>query len=122
VEDEEEEPVFDAERAASLVGKSVLVGLTRIDANGVEKQVQYFGRITAFDATIVTIRLDSGEERTLPPALDAFEEADPGEYHLRSTGEVVVDPDLISTWTIRAPAENGEDEEEEDERPASYRA
>jgi hypothetical protein len=33
----------------------------------------------------------------------AFQPAPPGEYRLKSTGEIVVDPDLLSTWTIRRP-------------------
>jgi hypothetical protein len=36
----------------------------------------------------------------LPPDGRAFEEAPPGEYRLRSTGEVVIDPDYLATWTI----------------------
>jgi len=39
----------------------------------------------------------------LPPDLRAFQDAPPGEYRLRSTGEVVVDPDFISSWTINRP-------------------
>ena len=42
----------------------------------------------------------SGEEEWLPPHLEAYQEAAEGEYRLRSTGEVVVDPDWLCTWTI----------------------
>ncbi|MFL5758654.1 MAG: hypothetical protein ACJ789_02890 [Thermomicrobiales bacterium] len=111
------ESSFDQERADELVGKTTLVGLTYLNADGtVNEKVQLFGTIVSFDETIVTLRrADNGEDFTLPPALWAFEEAEPGEYRLHSTGEVVVDPDLISTWTIRAPGNGSDDDDEEDE-------
>jgi RNase P/RNase MRP subunit p29 len=96
----------DEHQAASLVGKHALIGLTYVDADGtVRRQVQIHGRITAVDETKVTMRLHgSDQEFTLPPDLAIFEPAQPGEYRLRSTGEVVVDPDLLASWTITAPA------------------
>jgi hypothetical protein len=110
----DEDSVFNAKRANLLVGKSVLIGLTYIDANGdVEKQSQMFGHIASFEPDIVTIKLTSGDDFTLPPALEAFEEAEPGEYRLRSTGEVIVNPDLISTWTVNAPTSNVDEDEGE---------
>jgi hypothetical protein len=110
----DEEPAFDSARAERLIGKTVLIGLTRIDKVGdVTKQSQLYGHITAFDETIATVRLDDGEDFTLPPDLEAFEQAPPGEYRLRSTGQVVVDPDLLSTWTIRAPSDGEEGDEGE---------
>jgi hypothetical protein len=35
--------------------------------------------------------------------LEAFEAAPPGEYRLRSSGEVVVNPDYITSWVVEAP-------------------
>jgi hypothetical protein len=32
----------------------------------------------------------------------AFRRAEPGEYRLASTGEVVMDPDLLANWTVTA--------------------
>lgn len=106
-------PTDDA-NAVGLIGKHLLVGLTYLNADGtLRKQVQLHGRITAVDETKVTMRLHgSDEEFTLPRSrepgsdLDAFEPADPGEYRLRSTGEVVADPDLLAKWTIRDRAED----------------
>ncbi|MGB7589031.1 MAG: hypothetical protein WBM00_10020 [Solirubrobacterales bacterium] len=43
-------------------------------------------------------RADTGDLEWLPPDLRAFKPAEPGEYTLRPTGEVVVDPDFLSTW------------------------
>src|SRR5262245_45186572 len=96
----------DEHQAATLVGKHALVGLTYVNADGtVRRQVQIPGRITAVDETMVTMRLHGSEQEfTLPPILEAFEPAGPGEYHLRSTDEVVVDPDVLATFSIRAPA------------------
>src|SRR5262245_50555555 len=99
---------WDEHQSASLVGKHALVGLTFVDADGtVRRQVQIHGRITAVDETIVTMRLhESEEEFTLPPILEAFKPAEPGEYRLQSTGEIVVDPDLLAKFQITAPATN----------------
>ena len=97
----------------SLVGKYVLVGITRIEANGdlIEK-VECHGRITTVDGdTGIEIALSDGELLTLPPNPDAFRDAKPGIYRLRSTGEEVVDPDLTTIWTIREPGEEGDADE-----------
>jgi hypothetical protein len=45
-------------------------------------------------------RADTGDIFTLPPALEAFAPAPPGEYRLRSTGEVVVDPDFTCVMQV----------------------
>ena len=92
----------------SLVGKSVLVGITRIDAAGtfLEKG-ECHGRITSVDGSDgIKVTLSDGEVLTLPPDPDSFREAKPGIYRLRSTGEEVVDPDLTTVWTIREPHED----------------
>jgi hypothetical protein len=92
----------------SLVGKYVLVGITRIDAAGalLEKS-ELHGRITSVDADAgIKITLADGNILTLPPDPDAFRDAKPGMYRLRSTGEKIVDPDLTSVWTIREPPDD----------------
>jgi RNase P/RNase MRP subunit p29 len=98
----------DDATAARLIGKHALVGLTYVNADGtLRKHVQLHGRITAVDETKITMRLHgSDEEFTLPPDPEWFEPAEPGEYRLRSTGEVVVDPDLLASLTITAHAED----------------
>lgn len=91
----------------SLVGQYVLVGITRIDSDGelIEK-VEQHGRITSVDGDAgIKVALSDGDELTLPPNPDAFRDAKPGIYRLRSTGEEVVDPDLTTVWTIREPPE-----------------
>ena len=101
----------DEHQAAMLIGKHALVGLTYVDAGGAtRKEVQIHGRITAVDETQVTMRLHgSDQEFTLPSDLKAFQQAEPGEYRLRSTGEVVVNPDLLAKWEITAPATKTDD-------------
>jgi hypothetical protein len=92
----------------SLVGKYVLVGITRIEATGalIEK-VECHGRIASVDGDDgIKVALSDGEVLTLPPNPDAFRDAKPGIYRLRSSGEEVVDPDLTTVWTIREPPED----------------
>ncbi len=86
-----------------FIGKSLLVGITYLDSDGeFIRQEQFWGRIAeAHKCHIVIVRNDTGEAIELPPEV---EEADPGEYRLRSTGEVVVDPDYRATWEAQAPA------------------
>jgi hypothetical protein len=49
----------------------------------------------------IKVTLADGDDLTLPPNPDAFRDAMPGIYRLRSTGEEIVDPDLTTVWTIR---------------------
>jgi hypothetical protein len=84
-----------------LEGKRVLVGLKYLNARGEETdRVQYTGTIVSGggDEPIVLRRHDTDELVELPPEL---EEAAPGEYRLRSTGEVIVDPDYIAAWIVK---------------------
>ena len=101
---------FDQEVADLYVGKYILIGLTYLDPAGeVTHQVQMHGIVEAADPTGITVSLrghHSGEPCVLPPDLDAIEFAAPGTYTLRSTGEAIVDPDLVTTWTIRSPEEH----------------
>ena len=92
--------------AAELLGAHVLVGITCLDRSGrVAEQYQFHGRVVrASRGEGIVIVNAVGEELKLPPDGRAFVPADPGEYRLRSTGEVVVDPDYTATWTITPPA------------------
>ncbi|MCC6682186.1 MAG: hypothetical protein IT445_14895 [Phycisphaeraceae bacterium] len=86
-----------------FIGKSLLVGITYLDSDGeFIRQEQFWGPIAeAHKNHIVMVRNDTGEAVSLPPEV---EEADPGEYRLRSTGEVVVDPDYLAKWEKQEPA------------------
>jgi hypothetical protein len=94
--------------ASEILGKSVLVGLTVLSVDGFVRDVQqWHGVVVAIDAEVVKVRCPSGEMKTLPPSLEAFELAVPGEYTLGGTGEVVSNPDLICTCTIHDPPAGG---------------
>ena len=90
-----------------MLGKHVLVGITYVDADGRQiEQREYHGVIESADEhTGFAIRIDDRTVEWLPPHVGAFSAAEPGEYRLRSTGEVVTNPDLLSTWTIQRPSE-----------------
>ncbi len=91
-------------RVQQYLGKHALVGITVLDEQGNEvEQFQVHGEIISI-AEVLTLQVaGTTEVCTLPPDLDAFEPAPPGHYKLSSTGEVVVNPDLLATWTVRQP-------------------
>ncbi|MDX2287275.1 MAG: hypothetical protein NW217_00425 [Hyphomicrobiaceae bacterium] len=107
--DESGAPMWDAARAASLVGKYLLIGITYFEADGetLIEQRQRHGIISSVDADVgITVALHgerAGETIVLPPHLPAFEDAAPGEYHLHESGEIVTDPDLTTMWKIVRP-------------------
>src|SRR5690242_11903970 len=107
-------PPFDQALAAELVGKHLLVGITRLDHSGtLIEQRQYHGEIVVADERRgFCIKLQGANAEGfewLPPDTRAFFKARPGEYRLHSTGEVVVDPDYTTTWTHRAAPPKSED-------------
>jgi hypothetical protein len=81
----------------------VLIGITRVRDDGSETE-QMFGVIVSVNARhgfeIALQGLRKGETYWLPPDLRNIFPAPPGEYRLRSTGEIVINPDYTSTWTI----------------------
>jgi len=104
-------PPFDSRRAAALIGKYVIVGVTDYDfERRVLAQRQVHGVVVVADAERgVAISLKGqhlGETVWLPPDLRSVKRARPGEYHLRSTGEVITDPDFVCTWVASAPPED----------------
>ena len=101
-------PPLDHDLARALVGKRVLVGLTYLHADEtLDEQRQVHGVVTRADESGVAIELPDGGEFTLPPDLRPYRPAPPGEYRLRSTGEVVVDPDYTAAWTVTRPPPEG---------------
>ena len=105
-------PAWDQNAAEAALGKTVLIGITRLAPDGVtvRRQEQYFGVVVAVDqkngVTIERRGAHAGELMTLPPDLSLFKSAPPGEYRLRSTGEVVTDPDFLSEWTLSEPVKH----------------
>jgi hypothetical protein len=97
---------FDDELAASFVGKHILVGITYLDhAEEPVEQKQLHGRIVRIDPP--RRRGDRGERfgRGAQAAARSqlIRSRCPSKYRLRSTGEVVVDPDLTCTWVMKKP-------------------
>ena len=86
------------DQAANLIGKTVLAQLTYIDSDEriLEKR-QWFGVIEGVGEMLEIRDRATGELRTLPPRLLL---AAPGEYHLHATGEVVRNPDFLTTWEV----------------------
>jgi len=102
------EPMRISGDGRRYIGKRLLVGITYETAAGeFLSREQFHGRILeAGKGEIVLERADTGERVSLAPML---QEAEPGEYRLWSTGEVVVDPDYFArfTWT-KSPNEQNE--------------
>ncbi len=103
--DNDQRPSWDQLGADALLGSSVLIGVTRVCAEGLEQE-QMFGVIKSANARdgfeVALQGSRNGEVYWLPPDVRNFFPAQPGEYRLRSTGEVVVNPDFTTTWTIQA--------------------
>jgi hypothetical protein len=101
-------PEWDQDDADFLIGKYVLVGMTHVAPDGtVTSQEQFHGRVTKAEQNVgITLACEgtrAGETVVLPPHPTAFQLAGPSRYTLRSTGEVIEDPDMTTSWTVHAP-------------------
>ncbi|HUL06199.1 MAG TPA: hypothetical protein VLV76_07670 [Candidatus Acidoferrum sp.] len=100
-------PPFDEALAASYVGKYILVGLTFLDPYGRESQRQQLHGVilsASLDGILIELHgAHAGQTWNMPPALEAIRPAEPGRYTLHATDEVIDDPDLLASWTIRKP-------------------
>lgn len=86
------------------IGKHLLAGITFLDhEENVIRQIQVHGIITRIDDRGIVFVQPNGDEYSLPPDLESLKVAAPGSYRLRSTGEVVENPDLITSWTRKTP-------------------
>ena len=91
---------------SDLVGKTILIGLTYYSADHeFIEQKQHWGTVMESNETQILVKLKDGEIFWLPPDLSSTKVAPPGEYRLRSTGEIVVDPDYLTTWNVTRPKE-----------------
>lgn len=99
-------PYFDPKEARAIIGKHLLVGVThRNHVDEITEVEQFHGEIVrASREEGIIIRLNGSEkERWVPPDLSRLAPAAPGNYRLKSSGEVVVYPDFLSTWTVYPP-------------------
>ena len=87
----------------TYLNRVVLVGVSWVDGRDqVVRQREFYGRIEAIDPDRgIDLRLPDGELFTLPPYLSALQPADPGEYTLQSTREVIRDPDFLTVWRLQ---------------------
>jgi hypothetical protein len=102
---ESSRPPWWGAKAQSLLGQRLLLGVTVVDEGGeMVAQAQFHGRLVEADpAQGFALELaDEGGLAWLPPDMRAFRRAEPGEYRLASTGEVVMDPDLLANGTVTA--------------------
>ncbi|MCO8251911.1 hypothetical protein [Comamonas thiooxydans] len=110
-----EELPWDATLANTLPGQLVLVGLAYFDVGAEEpfEQQQLLGRVVHADERKgILLSLEgqrAGEQFHLPPDTRSFRKAEPGEYRLRTTGEVVVNPDFTVTFSIQKQAKTRRD-------------
>lgn len=99
-------PRLDESKATEYVGKSILMGVSYLDHMGVQTgQMQWYGVITEVsnaNGIVVALKNDA-TPCTLPPDLSALRPAEPGEYRLRATEEVITNPDFITTWVCQEP-------------------
>ena len=105
----EDEEIYNKEVSLDeLIGKVLLVGITYYTHdNEFIEQKQFYGTVTEANEKIVRVVQKDGTEFTLPPDLSSTKRARPGEYRLRSTGEVVVNPDFLASWNLNRAKENG---------------
>ena len=106
----DQRPVWDEILAEDVVGKVVLVGLTYLESEGrLIEQQQFFGTVVSADrrnGILLSLKGHrAGEQYNLPPDTRAIEAASTGEYRLRATGEVVIDPDFTVMFSITKQAD-----------------
>ncbi len=91
-----EQPFTIGSDGPIVIGKRLLVGVRWRSKGEIVREEQFHGLIIEADVDgIVVERSDTGARVVLPPQLSA---AAKGEYKLRSTGEVVSNPDYLATW------------------------
>lgn len=96
-----EETVLRKITFSDLIGKTILIGFTYYTStNEFIEQKQCWGRVIESNENRILVKLNDGEIFELPPDLSSTQVAAPGEYRLHSTGEIVVNPDYLTTWNI----------------------
>ncbi len=90
------------ERFREFRNKTILVGITYLhEDESISHIVQFAGVITNLDSRGLVINKNiDGEEFCVPADDSAIEYASEGKYTLKTTGEVIINPDYLTTWTI----------------------
>jgi hypothetical protein len=90
------------ERLQHIVGARLLVGVTVREPDGtVVSRTQFCGVVLEVADGVVVVDKD-GEPALLPSDDLAYTSAPRGTYTLSGSGEVVVDPDYVTTWDVTA--------------------
>lgn len=100
---------YDAELAADLVGKALLVGLTYLSNDGtLINRRQLFGTAVSCDEKegIILKLNDSDELFTIAPITEAIEVAAPGIYQLNDDDAQVMDPAFTALLTVTRPPQH----------------
>jgi hypothetical protein len=94
-----------SEQLARMLGHRLLVGITYLDdAGGVRGTQQFCGRVLEVADGVVVVERPGDAPAVLPADAAAYRPAAAGRYRLNETGEVVVDPDFLTTWRIQDTA------------------
>lgn len=95
---------FDEKKAEELIGKYILVGVTRLGSDEQALSTEEIHgkvlRVSAEDGVIIL--QPDGSEFGLPPLLDCYQEADEGVYSLKSSNEKITNPDYLATFNVTA--------------------
>jgi hypothetical protein len=91
-----------SEQLSALVGQRLLVGLRYVRPDGDPlSSIQFCGRVLEVgDGVVVVANPEAAEPVALPADPAAYTPGPPGRYTLKHSGEIVVDPDYVTTWTI----------------------
>jgi hypothetical protein len=93
----------------AMIGKRLLVGITYLGDGDEPDELEQFVGVVREVEPLVSIDVEGRSEPfTLPPEPDAYEVAAEGQYRLRRSGEVVVNPDFVTTWTVNPPGSEDE--------------
>lgn len=109
-EPEDDPNIWNQDEADWLVGKYALVRVTQLAADGqtVKSKDQYHGIIQSADRDNgIELACEgkwAGQTMMLPPDLAAFFRAEPGAYKLKMSADVVIDPDVLASWSIVEPS------------------
>jgi hypothetical protein len=99
-------PHLDESKAKDYVGKTILLCVSYVDHEEKQTgQMQWYGVISEVsNAKGIVVALQNDKNYcALPPDFSVLRPAKPGEYRLRVTGEVITDPDFITTWVCQEP-------------------
>ena len=111
-DDRDDGSSWDQDEADWLVGKQVVVGITRLASDGVtvKAQSQYRGKIVSADE-VDGFKIEcggklAGKIMTLPPDLSSFRIVEPDEQKRQSSSKAADEPEIVSNWTIVEPSKS----------------